>query len=261
MDRRTVRTRAALRAAVLELAAQRDVGDLSVVEVARRAGINRVTFYDHAPSPAALLVAALAEELDEIRSRLLEPGVAAVPGADGAGDAPGADDPSDPLEVVDRVARAVADHVERHAAVYERALVRETSSTSGATLSAPLSTLLADHFTRTLETFLARHPGLRPPAALRPTAPGVAPAETGHPAPARPGTQASDPTGASAVVGDATEAREVRAYARYVALGSVGALETWLASPAPRDPDFFPRVACAALPAWWTASPPDPVTD
>ncbi|WP_348525183.1 glucose 1-dehydrogenase [Luteimicrobium album] len=171
---------------MLELAAQHDVGDLSVVEVARRAGINRVTFYDHATSPAALLVAVLAEELDEIWTRLLDP--------DAASDASrGAAAPPDPLGVVDQVARAVAEHVERHAAVYERALVGadeqersgswspadEGPATSGATLSAPLSTLLADHFTRTLETFLARHPWLRPlrsSARRRPVSPLARPA-------------------------------------------------------------------------------------
>jgi len=253
-----VRTRAALRAAILELAAQEDVSELSVVEVARRAGINRVTFYDHATSPAALLVAVLADELDEIRAALLDRDTtdSGVPAA-----AP------DPLDLVDRVARAVAAHVERHAAIYERALVRADDGASaadphddttavGATLGAPLATLLADHFTRTLETFLTRHPWLRPPAALRPTTPGVDPGTAGHPASGRPGREVGEAAEASAVVRPA-EAREVRAYARYVALGSVGARETWLASPAPRDPDFFPLVARAALPAWWTTPPQD----
>jgi AcrR family transcriptional regulator len=263
VDRRTVRTRAALRAAILELAAQEDVSELSVVEVARRAGINRVTFYDHATSPAALLVAVLADELDQIRAALLDP-EAAGSRTSASGATP------DPLELVDRVARAVASHVERHAAIYERALVRasddlpaadphDDATAVGATLGAPLSTLLADHFTRTLETFLTGHPWLRPPAALRPTAPGVAPGATGHPDPGRPAGQVGGPAEASGAVGPA-EAREVRAYARYVALGSVGALETWLASPAPRDPDFFPRVARAALPAWWTTPPQDAPT-
>ncbi|MFC8733716.1 TetR/AcrR family transcriptional regulator [Luteimicrobium sp. NPDC057192] len=261
MDRRTVRTRAALRAAILELAAQQDVSELSVVEVARRAGINRVTFYDHATSPAALLVAVLADELDQIRAALLEPDVA-------GGGEPAAT--PDPLELVDRVARAVAAHVERHATIYERALVHERDAgprtdphgdetVVAATLGAPLSTLLADHFTRTLETFLTRHPWLRPPESLRPTTPGVAPGGTSQPGPGRAATEVDVPADAGDVVGPA-EAREVRAYARYVALGSVGALETWLASPAPRDPDFFPRVARAALPAWWTTSPQDAST-
>ena len=87
-------------------------------------------------------------------------------------------------------------------------------------LSAPLFRLLAEHFTETLRTFLLSHPHLMPP------------------------------------VGD-TETVNVeqtaQAYASYVALGSVGALEAWLATPAPRDPDFFPRITRTSLAAWWTA--------
>jgi AcrR family transcriptional regulator len=47
VDRRVERTRQQLRAAVLELAEQRDLAELTVHDVTRQAGINRATFYQH----------------------------------------------------------------------------------------------------------------------------------------------------------------------------------------------------------------------
>ena len=69
MDKRTARTAAALRTAILALAAEQDVTRLTVSAVAARAGINRVTFYDHASSPSELLARVLGAELDAIRDR------------------------------------------------------------------------------------------------------------------------------------------------------------------------------------------------
>ena len=64
MDPRIERTTAALRTAVLELATEHDIDDVTVSQVATRAGINRATFYDHASSPAELLTGILRTELD-----------------------------------------------------------------------------------------------------------------------------------------------------------------------------------------------------
>lgn len=86
-------------------------------------------------------------------------------------------------------------------------------------LSAPLARLLADHVTSTLTEHLLAHPGRMP------LDPGTPPDQTAHYA---------------------------HAFARYVGLGTIGALEAWLAAPPPRDPAFFTRVAHSALPAWWT---------
>ncbi|WP_278236908.1 TetR/AcrR family transcriptional regulator [Isoptericola sp. AK164] len=66
MDPRQERTRSSLRSAVLDLAAHRPVGSLSVTEVARAAGITRDTFYRHAASPVELLATVLEEELRRI---------------------------------------------------------------------------------------------------------------------------------------------------------------------------------------------------
>lgn len=90
-------------------------------------------------------------------------------------------------------------------------------------LSAPLARLLADHVAGTLTDHLRAHPGLMP---------------------LDPGTPADQVD------------RYARAFATYVGLGTVGALEVWLSAPPPRDPAFFARVAHDALPAWWTTPSP-----
>jgi AcrR family transcriptional regulator len=71
MDVRAERTVAALHRSVLELAETEEVSGLTASQIAVAAGINRVTFYNHASSPAQLLVDALRAELDGIRERYL----------------------------------------------------------------------------------------------------------------------------------------------------------------------------------------------
>lgn len=214
MDKRTARTAAALRTAVLALAAEQDVTRLTVSAVAARAGINRVTFYDHASSPSELLARVLGTELDAIRDRFF----ADVRAAETADDVAARSH-----EVVDHWSRALVVHVEAHLPVYERAL-------EGG-LSAPLFRLLASHVTDTLVEHLHAHPGLLPSA-------GASAGPTAGPT--------TDPTADVAA----------RAFATYVGFGTVGALEVWLATPSPRDPGLFPRVARDALPAWWTTPSP-----
>jgi len=53
--------------AVLAMASERDITNASVAELTRRAGINRGTFYAHAPSPVVLLTRILSAELDVVR--------------------------------------------------------------------------------------------------------------------------------------------------------------------------------------------------
>lgn len=69
MDARQVRTRNVLAQAILELADQRSLEDISVTDVATRAGVSRPTFYAHTDNPGALLGSVLAEELAEITYR------------------------------------------------------------------------------------------------------------------------------------------------------------------------------------------------
>lgn len=61
------KTFARLAKAVLELAVEQDISKASVAQLARRAGINRSTFYKFSKSPVDLLASVLRLELDELR--------------------------------------------------------------------------------------------------------------------------------------------------------------------------------------------------
>ncbi|WP_418277465.1 TetR/AcrR family transcriptional regulator [Isoptericola jiangsuensis] len=137
MDARQQRTRTHLRSAILDLAALRPVGGLSVAEVARAAGITRDTFYRHCTGPVELLAGVLAEELDRIE---LGPG--------GSAD-----------EFLDAVTRLL-EHVATHAPVYQGALLR---STEGA-----IRDVLHDVVAERLDAFLRAVPDALPhvPAGL-----------------------------------------------------------------------------------------------
>jgi AcrR family transcriptional regulator len=66
VDARILNTEAALSSAILTLAAETPISQITVADVARQAGINRATFYSHFASPSDLLVAVLSSDLDEI---------------------------------------------------------------------------------------------------------------------------------------------------------------------------------------------------
>lgn len=123
------RSREALRAAVLELAARRDVGSLSVSEICTRAGVTRDTFYRHAQSPVGLLADALGAELDHLRGEFSTP--AAVGSVETAilnhvvarlAVYRGAMRPVLPAEVRDRLERLFADGLTRQASLHPEIL-------------------------------------------------------------------------------------------------------------------------------------------
>lgn len=124
MDARQRRSRERLFRAILELARDRSVTDLTVTEVASTAGVHRSTFYEHASSPAGLLEAALVAELDALRDALL---------ADGG--------PSSSSTVTE-VSLDVLRHIEDHADVYRRGLDPRSGPAS-------LHGVLAAHFAET----------------------------------------------------------------------------------------------------------------
>ncbi len=104
MDVRARRSRDRLFAAVLALAADVPVDELTVTRVARAADVHRSTFYEHASTPDGLLRAALLAELDELRADLI-------------------DDPDRATDTaVARTTRDVLEHVLRHLTVYRRGL-------------------------------------------------------------------------------------------------------------------------------------------
>lgn len=124
MDARQLKSRQKLHAAVLDLAERSSIADLTVSALSTRAGVHRSTFYEHASSPVDLLQAALGSELDEIRDRFLV-------GADEA----------DAAAAVLGTTTAVLDHVDAHAAIYQRGL---GDGSSGASLHAMLSAHFQD---------------------------------------------------------------------------------------------------------------------
>lgn len=130
VDARILHTTAALREAVLRLAADRPVSEITVADVTRAAGINRATFYSHAVSPGSLLADVLTPELDRIREDDAAAHRAAV--ERGAG-------PEDLAAITRRGIDAVIDHVTAHRDIYERALPDPNDGS--------LHRLLVDHFT------------------------------------------------------------------------------------------------------------------
>lgn len=118
MDARRRRSRDRLHRAVLDLARDDSVTDLTVTQVADAAGVHRSTFYEHADSPASLLQAALLAELDGLRADLLA-------------------DPSD--EAVREVTHGVLEHVRAHAPIYRRGLAPDAGADG-------LHGVLAEHF-------------------------------------------------------------------------------------------------------------------
>lgn len=67
-DARTLRTLAALRVAIIELASANPLSTVTVAQLASTAEINRATFYDHYRSPGDLLADVLRPDLDELRA-------------------------------------------------------------------------------------------------------------------------------------------------------------------------------------------------
>ena len=132
-DARIVRTRASLRSAILELASQKPVTEITVSELAAAADINRVTFYKHYASPAEALGEALQSELDLTREAVLarqEEGSCNSPDALVHG-----------LDLI-------LEHVSRHRRLYELSV---SAKDDGAVPWA-----LSEHFAATIKMFLEK---------------------------------------------------------------------------------------------------------
>jgi AcrR family transcriptional regulator len=184
MDSRQIKTRTKLASVVLALASERPASEITASEIAKAAGINRSTFYQHATSPVGLLEGVLRDELDEIRDHYLgEADLETGPQAS---------------EAIERVTIAVLEHVDSHDAIYT------------------LQPLLSQHFAGSIELLLERH------ALTVPQSSGILP------------------------VGFVADAA-----ARFIADGTVGALEVWLSTPAPRSTEAFMSAYRVFLPSWW----------
>ncbi|MCC8909363.1 TetR/AcrR family transcriptional regulator [Curtobacterium sp. GD1] len=130
VDARILHTTAALREAILRLAADRPVSEITVADVTRAAGINRATFYSHAVSPGSLLADVLTPDLDRIREDDAEVRRAAF--ARGAG-------VDEFATITRRGINAVVEHVVAHREIYGKALPDPND--------ASLHRLLVEHFT------------------------------------------------------------------------------------------------------------------
>jgi len=130
VDARILHTTAALREAILRLAADRPVSAITVADVTRAAGINRATFYSHAVSPGSLLADVLTPELDRIRDE--DAAARAAAAERGAGR-------DEFASITRRGIGAVIEHVVAHRDIYCNALPDPED--------ASLHRLLVGHFT------------------------------------------------------------------------------------------------------------------
>jgi len=75
LDRRSARTRLALRGALIELIGERGWDEVAVQDVCERANIGRSTFYSHFPNKDALLLGALEDlRVELVRRARMPPG-------------------------------------------------------------------------------------------------------------------------------------------------------------------------------------------
>ena len=140
-DPRITRTTRALAQAIVDLAAQRPASQITVAELADRAGVTRATFYNRYASPLDLLIQVLYADLERthhLEDQRRTEGYSAA-------------------QLLRLATGDVADHVERFKAVYQHAL--HDPADRG------VYEALVHHFTDYAMAFIARctHPDL--PAA------------------------------------------------------------------------------------------------
>ena len=138
-DPRIIRTTQACERAVVELASQRPISQITVAELADRAGVTRATFYNHYSSPLELLIQVLLVDLE--RAHRLE-------------EERRADGEYSAAQMLRLTTADVAEHIERFKALYQHA-VRDAAD--GALYEA-----LVRHFADYARAFMARctHPEL-----------------------------------------------------------------------------------------------------
>ena len=107
IDPRIARTEHAFEQAIVELAAQRPISQITVADLADRAGVTRATFYNRYSSPLDLLIQVLYTDLDTVRR---------------AQEARRADGRYTAEQVLRLTVSDVAGHVERFTPVYRQAL-------------------------------------------------------------------------------------------------------------------------------------------
>ncbi|RRJ85743.1 TetR/AcrR family transcriptional regulator [Gulosibacter macacae] len=127
-DPRIERTKESLRAAVLRLAAERPLSEISVSELTSAADVNRATFYSHFRNLDEVLTEALCADLDQRRDDDLA--------RRRAGDLP-------PAELLDFAIESVFEHISKYDRVYRLSL-DETSSPVWRTLRSSIRAGIRD---------------------------------------------------------------------------------------------------------------------
>lgn len=126
MDPRAARTRASLQDALLALARERSLDELTVGDIVQRAGVNRSSFYQHYGDKETLLADALEQALDEVAEPLRS-----AP-RDGA-------PPAMPRELV-----LYLEHIAQNAALYRRVLGDHGSAVVAGRLRARIESIVRD---------------------------------------------------------------------------------------------------------------------
>ena len=218
-------TAEALRIAILRLSAEQHVDRLSVAQIAAAADIHRVTFYEHARSPSALLARVMGDELDAVHAAYLASSYI---------------NEHSLAEAIRHTSMAIAALVDSHSAIFEHLLAESSRTTA--------HDLLAPHF-ETSVLALIDH---------REQHHGRAQSASGEGQ-----SRQTDAASGHSVLANSALARS--ALARYVAYGSVGAIEVWFGAgtaptaafaPAPnraRDPEEYYALIEPLLPRWLVA--------
>jgi AcrR family transcriptional regulator len=124
MDPRIARTRRSLQHALFELARERGLDDISVADIAERAGVNRSSFYQHYSDKDTLLADAIDAVVEEAGAEL--PVVTEI-------------SPTPPPILIEYLR-----HVEENAAVYSRVFGQHGSPIALARLRDRIQTIVID---------------------------------------------------------------------------------------------------------------------
>ncbi|WP_170169316.1 TetR/AcrR family transcriptional regulator [Salana multivorans] len=123
MDPRIARTRRSLRDALFSLARERALDEISISDIADRAGINRSTYYQHYSDKDTLLAEALDAVIEDTVAEATE---SPITEADGA-----------------RLLAAYLDHVEQNAALYRKLLGESGSAAIQVRMTRRLQSIIA----------------------------------------------------------------------------------------------------------------------
>ncbi|MFF2633450.1 TetR/AcrR family transcriptional regulator [Microbacterium sp. NPDC058021] len=126
MDPRAARTRASLQDALLALARERSLDELTVGDIVQRAGVNRSSFYQHYGDKETLLADALEEALGEVAAPLRAAPRASAP-------------PAMPPELM-----VYLEHVAQNATLYRRVLGDHGSAVVAGRLRARIESIVSD---------------------------------------------------------------------------------------------------------------------